>query len=81
MTEPRTFRPGGGETGFELAERVQTAWRDLSECGNVLIVAHGGSIAALRTWIFETPMEQMVRHVPEQGEIVRLARLPQSHAS
>ena len=73
MTEPRTFRPGGGETGAELAERIAAAWSDLDGGGNVLVVAHGGSLAALLGQTYGTPLEEMVRHVPKPGEIVRLA--------
>ena len=71
MTEPRTFRPGGGETDSELAERVAAAWSDLVGCGDVLIVAHGGPLAALLTRSYGTSLKQMVRHVPKLGEIAR----------
>lgn len=43
---PDTFRPGGGETTFELAARVAAAASALPE-GRGVVVAHGGPIAAL----------------------------------
>jgi len=46
INAPNTFRPGGGETTFELAARVAAAAAALPE-GRGVVVAHGGSIAAL----------------------------------
>jgi broad specificity phosphatase PhoE len=43
---PSDFRPGGGETTFELAERATAAFERLPS-GNGLVVSHGGPIAAL----------------------------------
>lgn len=74
MTHPASFRPGGGETGLDLSSRVQAAWRDLPPSGTTLVIAHGGSIAALRTWIAGEPLERMVAFVPRCGEQVSIAR-------
>jgi broad specificity phosphatase PhoE len=46
INAPNTFRPGGGETTFELAARVAAAAAALPE-GRGVVVAHGGPIAAL----------------------------------
>lgn len=46
LDAPDSFRPGGGETTFELAARVAAAATALPE-GSGIVVAHGGSIAAL----------------------------------
>lgn len=43
---PNEFRPGGGETTCELADRVMTAWQRLP-VGNGIVMTHGGPIAAL----------------------------------
>jgi broad specificity phosphatase PhoE len=43
---PDTFRPGGGETTYELAERVANALTGLPE-GRGIVVTHGGPIASL----------------------------------
>ncbi|WP_448661467.1 histidine phosphatase family protein [Sphingomonas sp. CJ20] len=44
---PGTFRPGGGETTFDLAARIATALAMLP-AGRIAIVTHGGPIAAAR---------------------------------
>ncbi len=43
---PGTFRPGGGETTDELAERAHAAMLALPK-GSGIVVTHGGPIAAL----------------------------------
>lgn len=72
MTDPGGFRPGGGETGQDLLDRVAAAWADLDRQGDTLIVAHGGSIAAARTLIQNHPPERMVELVPAHGEIITI---------
>ena len=74
MTDPAGFRPGGGETGAEVAVRAMAAWRDLPSEGLTLVVAHGGSIAALRTALAGDPLEQMVANIPACGAIVERPR-------
>ena len=74
MTHPHDFRPGGGETGAELAARARSAWAALPTEGNTLVIAHGGPIAAVRTWLAGRPLERMIEAVPRCGEIVRLPR-------
>lgn len=70
MTEPATFRPGGGETCVDLMQRVQCAWNDLDKIGDTLIVAHGGSIAAVRALISGSALERMIELVPQHGEVI-----------
>ncbi|NJS15676.1 MAG: histidine phosphatase family protein [Sphingopyxis sp.] len=43
---PGVFRPGGGETTNELADRVAAAWERLP-AGDGIVVTHGGPIAAI----------------------------------
>ena len=74
MTHPTSFRPGGGETGLDLARRVRAAWRDLPEAANTLVIAHGGPIAALRAWLAGEPLERMIHFVPQCGEAISVAR-------
>ena len=74
MTDPTGFRPGGGETGLELSLRAQVAWNALHVSANVLVITHGGPIAALRTIWAGQPLERMIEFVPEPGEIVVIAR-------
>lgn len=74
MTDPEGFRPGGGETGRELADRVAAAWDDLDPGGDILIVAHGGSIAALRTAVDHRPIDRMIDYVPRHGATIAIER-------
>ena len=74
ITDPTGFRPGGGETGADLSHRAQAAWGRLPTSGTTLVIAHGGPIAALRTWQARAPLEAMVRFIPACGEVVAVAR-------
>lgn len=74
MTHPGCFRPGGGETGREMSLRAQAAWCDLPPSGTTLVVAHGGPIAAVRSWLGGEPLERMIAFVPRHGELVTIAR-------
>ncbi len=74
MTDPEGFRPGGGETGADLAARACAAWQALPAAGDTLVIAHGGPIAAIRTWLAGEPLDRMVAHIPAPGEVVALPR-------
>lgn len=74
MTDPDTYRPGGGETGRELADRVEAAWEALPRHATVLVVAHGGPIATLRALRAGQPLTRAVDFIPPCGEVVPLQR-------
>lgn len=74
MTEAESYRPGGGETGRDVADRVQAAWNGLPLQATVLVVAHGGSIATLRALLAGQPLARAVDHIPACGELVTLQR-------
>ena len=74
MTDPHGFRPGGGETGGELSRRALAAWDALPQGGRVLVVTHGGPIAAIGTHVAGRPLERMIEAVPACGAILRLPR-------
>jgi alpha-ribazole phosphatase len=74
MTEPAGFRPGGGETGLEMMIRARAAWDVLPTAGTVLVITHGGPIAALRTGWAGQPLERMIDFVPAPGGIVEVPR-------
>jgi broad specificity phosphatase PhoE len=74
MTDPETYRPGGGETGRDLADRVQAAWNALPDAATVLVVAHGGPIATLRALQAGAPLARAVDFIPACGEVVTLQR-------
>lgn len=77
MTDPDTYRPGGGESGRDLAERVEAAWQALPERPAVLVVAHGGPIATLRALLGGHPLTRTVDFIPACGELVPLQRFRQ----
>lgn len=79
MTDPHGFRPGGAETGAELAARCIDAWHALPTDGLVVVVAHGGSIGTLRAVASGAALDDVLRFVPELGEIVRVPRLAHDH--
>lgn len=65
---PGSFRPGGGETTEELASRVLGWWRGLPAEASLLVVAHGGPIAALAGSLFGLAPGQWLAHVPKPGD-------------
>jgi broad specificity phosphatase PhoE len=73
VAAPDTFRPGGGETTFELAARVGLALWRLPE-GSGAVVAHGGSIAALLGQRHGLAPHDWLSLVPPLGGCVTLSR-------
>lgn len=67
---PATFRPGGGETTFEVAGRA-LAWLHGLDAGvSIIAVCHGGPIAAIRGRLAGLPVERWPDLVPAHGEVV-----------
>jgi len=72
LTEPNAFRPGGGETTYDVRDRVVAWYQELPQHGLTLAVAHAGPIAALIGTIQNEPVEQWINLVPKPGEFVDL---------
>jgi broad specificity phosphatase PhoE len=72
LTAPGTFRPGGGETTFELRDRVAGWQRDLPAGVKILAVCHGGPIAALVGLANGEPPQDWAKHIPPVGGVVSL---------
>ena len=72
LTDPHGYRPGGGETGAEVAARVGAAWADLPPEGTIVIVSHGGPIATARLLVAGRPLAEAIDCIPAIGAIVRL---------
>jgi len=70
FTQPHTFRPGGGETTAELAERSLAAWQSLPEHGLVAVFSHGGPIAAVRTALAAAPLHEIVHYTVGTGTVI-----------
>lgn len=72
MDAPDSFRPGGGETTIEMADRVAAAFAALP-AGRLAVVTHGGPIAALRGRQQRLAVRDWLALVPAYGEVVHLA--------
>lgn len=70
VTDPAGWRPPGGETTFELRDRVLGWYASLPAYGVVVAVTHGGPIAALRGTLRGIPACDWPRLVPPPGGIV-----------
>lgn len=68
-TEPKSFRPGGGETTAELASRVLDACAAVPSDECVIVVTHGGPIAVLLA-LAKGGLEQAGNQIPHQGEVI-----------
>lgn len=73
ITAPGHFRPGGGETTQELAERSLAAWNALPREHLVVVVTHGGPIATLRALLAGAPLEHVLQYRVATGSITTLA--------
>lgn len=68
---PGSFRPGGGETTLALAARTNVALRSLPP-GRIVVVTHGGPIAAIRGSAAGVAAHQWATLVPALGEAVNI---------
>jgi alpha-ribazole phosphatase len=62
FTDPDHFRPGGGETTAELSARSVAAWHALPAEGLIVVVSHGGPIAAVRTMLADAPLTSILNY-------------------
>jgi broad specificity phosphatase PhoE len=70
VTEPETFRPGGGETTLEMRDRV-VGWCDaLPEDRLTIAITHGGPIAALLGTWRNLPVAEWIGLIPACGETI-----------
>ena len=69
---PLSFRPGGGETTDELAQRVTRWFREMESAQGVLVITHGGPTAALRGTLAGAPPRAWLPLIPGLGEAVEL---------
>ncbi|MBC7816309.1 MAG: histidine phosphatase family protein [Planctomycetaceae bacterium] len=72
ISEPDTYRPGGGETTFEMRDRVQQWFESLPNHGLTIVVTHGGPIAALLGTQRRLPVSDWVGLIPHCGQSVRI---------
>lgn len=72
VTAPATWRPPGGETTFELRDRVLAWHADLPAAGAIVAVTHAGPIAALVGTLRSSPAVDWPRLIPPTGSVVVL---------
>jgi alpha-ribazole phosphatase len=69
ITDPHEYRPGGGETTAELYERSLDAWNSLPPRGDIIVISHGGPIAAIRTMLARVPLTEILDYRVATGSI------------
>ncbi|WP_239447364.1 histidine phosphatase family protein [Parasphingorhabdus marina] len=74
MDNPHGFRPGGGETTAELLARAIQAWHHLPSDRKIVVVTHGGPIAAILSARKNAPLRSMSEHIPAPGAITEIER-------
>ena len=74
LASPHDFRPGGGETTAALAARALSAFEALPRDGPVVVISHGGPIAAVRAFSAGAPLPDIARFVIPTGTVVRQPR-------
>lgn len=72
LTDPEGYRPGGGETTFELRDRVMRWYEALPHDGLTVAATHGGPIAALVGTLRGLPVEVWPQWIPPYGGTVWL---------
>lgn len=71
IDDPASFRPGDGETTYELRNRVLEAWHALG-AAPAIIITHGGPIASLSGSLKQLPVRDWLSDVPRYGAVVAL---------
>ncbi|HKM51757.1 MAG TPA: histidine phosphatase family protein [Isosphaeraceae bacterium] len=72
VSEPATFRPGAGETTYEMRNRLLDWFRGVPRNGLSVAVTHGGPIAALLGTLRNLPVEAWPALIPPQGQWVSI---------
>lgn len=73
VTDPHGYRPGGGETTAELCSRSRDAWYSLPSDGDVVVISHGGPIAAVRAVLANALPTEVLDYRVSTGAITVLA--------
>lgn len=72
LTAPATFAPTGGETTFQLRDRVMRWYDQLPTEGFIVAITHGGPIAAIRGTLANIPIHEWGRLIPPVGDVIWL---------
>ncbi|MGE3827627.1 MAG: histidine phosphatase family protein [Steroidobacteraceae bacterium] len=74
LTEPDSYRPGGGETTAELFRRSVAAWKSLPRSSISVVVTHGGPIACVRCHLAKAPIAGVAEFRIAEGRMVEIRR-------
>lgn len=72
IEDPECWAPRGGETTFQLRDRVWAWYERLPPSGLTVAVTHGGPIAALRGMLSDQPVTAWPALVPPYGSVTEL---------
>ncbi len=72
LDDPEDFRPGGGETTRELVNRACDGWRALPKRREIVVIAHGGPIAAVLADRANAPIRSLPDYIPHTGSITEI---------
>ena len=77
ITDPMNYRPGGGETTFEMRDRVM-AWFQARKPieGAAVAISHGGPIAALLGTLRRLAVADWIPLIPVCGQVLCSADVP-----
>ena len=74
LSEPDTYAPGGGETLFQVRDRVLAWLGELPDTGTVVAASHGGPISILRGSLGRVDVADWPGLVPPYGGGILLER-------
>lgn len=77
LTQPNSFRPGGGETTAEMWDRVSAAWNALPPYSRIAVICHGGPIACVRATRQNGTAERLPGLIPAPGDISAIELMPE----
>lgn len=77
IDSPDVFRPGGGETTFEVRDRAMAWLRSLpADDRTVIAVTHGGPICAIRGTLEGRPVREWPSLAPGYGNVIEISSSP-----
>ncbi len=65
-----SYSPPGGETTFQLRDRILSWYKQLPATGTIVAVTHGGTIAALLGTLGKQPVIEWLKLIPERGGLL-----------
>ncbi len=72
VTQPQDFQPGGGETTFQLRDRVVDWYESLPHEQTIVAITHGGPIAALLGTLDNHPVSKWPGLIPPFGQMTTI---------